>query len=115
MNTKHFNEYELECKCGCGTYLENVALMMALEDVRNHFNAPVTITSSTRCEKHNKKVGGSKNSWHLSGHAADIQVFNVSPRVVHSYLESCSYAGLIGLGKYNSFTHIDTRGYKARW
>jgi uncharacterized protein YcbK (DUF882 family) len=115
MKTKHFDSKEFECKCGCGSYVQNTALLILLEDVRNKFNKPVTINSSTRCEKHNKNVGGSEYSMHLSGHAADIVVKDTHPDSVYRYLNSCGYADLIGLGSYTSFTHVDTRGKRARW
>ena len=115
MNTKHFKSSELECKCGCGSYIPNVALMLLLEDVRERFGKPVSINSSTRCTKHNDSVGGAEFSLHLSGHAADIVVKDTHPDAVYNYLNSCGYADLIGLGSYNSFTHVDTRGKRARW
>lgn len=115
MNTKNFRESEFECKCGCGTYVENAALMILLEDVSERFNKPVFITSATRCEKHNKSVGGSRNSKHLSGEAADIVVKDVLSSAVYSYLDNSPYSEIIGLGKYGDFTHVDARGYHSRW
>jgi uncharacterized protein YcbK (DUF882 family) len=113
--TTNFKKEELECKCGCGSYVENPALLIALEDIRDRFGQAVTITSSTRCSKHNDSVGGAGFSLHLSGHAADIVVNNTLPSAVYNYLNSCAYADLIGLGSYSLFTHIDTRGKRARW
>jgi len=115
MSTKNFNDDEFRCKCGCGSYVENVALLILLESVREHFGVPVTINSSTRCMKHNASVGGTDFSLHLSGHAADIVVSGVSPSMVYRYLDSSGYSNLIGLGWYDGFTHVDTRGTKARW
>ena len=114
MNTKHFQDAELACRC-CGGYIDNVALKMVLEDVREHFNAPVNINCGTRCSLHNNEVGGAEFSWHLSGHAADIVVMGVPPGGVYRYLNNRPYADLIGLGSYSTFTHIDTRGKRARW
>lgn len=115
MITKNFAPSEFFCKCNCGTYNPNAALLIILEDVREHFNSPVKINSSTRCAKHNKEVGGAKASKHLLGQAADIVVIGVDPIHVYKYLNERPYADIIGLGKYNSFTHVDTRGTKARW
>ena len=114
MNTSNFLQSELKCPC-CNKYVPNVALLILLEDVRRFFNSPVLISSSTRCEKHNKDVGGSKGSWHLTGHAADITVKGVEPIDVYRYLNERPYSRVIGLGSYNQFTHVDTRGHKARW
>ncbi len=113
--TKHFKAKEYECKCGCGLYIENIALQVILESVRRHFGAPVTITSSTRCAKHNASVGGTDNSSHLTGHAADIVVKGVDSSMVYRYLDNSGYSNLLGLGRYDDFVHLDTRGTKARW
>ena len=114
MDSKNFKESEFSCKC-CGHYVPNVALMIILEDVREQFGKPVSINSGTRCKKHNKSVGGADNSLHVTGHAADIVVKGIMPSAVSEYLSRTSYSHLIGLGSYNSFTHVDTRGYKAGW
>ena len=111
--SEHFTEKELACPC-CGLYIPDVSLLIALEHVRFTLG-PVTVNSSTRCEKHNKEIGGAERSMHLIGAAADITVKNTSAGVVHSGLDNSGFSNLIGLGKYNTFTHIDVRGYKARW
>ena len=112
--TRHFKQSEFACK-HCGESKPNLALAIILEDVREAFSAPVTINSSYRCEEHNKAVGGATSSQHLLGTAADIVVQGVSPEEVYSYLSIRPYADNIGLGKYNTFTHIDVRGHRARW
>ena len=45
----------------------------------------------------------------------DIVVKDVSPTQVYLYLKNTAYSNLLGLGKYKEFTHVDTRGYAARW
>ena len=121
MITKNFSVNEMTCKCGCGGFIFNAALIVVLEDVRRHFGKSVTISSSTRCTKHNSNVGGkpvtasSTGSKHLSGQAADINVKDVDPSKVYDYLNSCNYSDIIGLGSYSTFTHVDTRGSRARW
>jgi uncharacterized protein YcbK (DUF882 family) len=89
-----------------------------LEVVRAHFNAPITVNSAYRSAEHNAAVGGSKNSQHLLGKAADIVIKGVSPDEVADAIEFLIEMGLMkqgGLGRYNTFTHYDTRGTKARW
>lgn len=109
----HFSRWEFACRCGCSFDSISSELITVLEDVRRHFNAPVTINSGCRCATYNKKVGGVQNSQHVQGIAADIVVQDASPDAVASYLEArhpdC------GIGRYNTFTHIDVRGYAARW
>ena len=114
----HFREAEFDCNhCGKHGDLISKELLDVLEDVRARFKASVTINSGVRCDQHNKAVGGASNSRHKVEHAdaADIVVQDVAPSKVHSYLTS-TYPGKYGIGKYNSFTHIDVRpGGPARW
>lgn len=112
--SRHFNRSEFACKCECGFDTVDVATLKILEEIRRHFNSPITPTSGCRCETYNKTVGGKKNSQHLRGRAADIQVEG------HSTIEIKEYAEYImpdwgGIGLYKTFVHIDTRTSKARW
>lgn len=113
MNTAHFKSYEFACKC-CGKTKLNSELMAVLQLVRIHFNSPVTITSSYRCESHNAAVGGAKNSKHLDGIAADIKVKGFDTIDVYHFLDSI-FPECYGIGYYKSFIHIDVRSNKARW
>lgn len=113
MRTAHFKSSELACKC-CGVTKVNSELMAVLELVRVHFNSPVTINSGYRCEKHNLSVGGSKNSQHMQGTAADIVVKGFEPSEVYHFLSSI-FPNSYGIGGYNTFTHVDVRQSKGRW
>lgn len=112
--SKHFKREEFACP-HCGLDTIDYELVNVLETVREHFNKPVIINSGYRCPAHNAAVGGSENSQHLYGRAADIVVKDVLPEDVHAFLES--YApDKYGLGLYPTWVHIDTRsGPKARW
>ena len=111
----NFRQSEFDCKCGCNETTTNVALRIILEDIRNHFGKPVTITSAQRCVTHNEAVGGVKGSKHVLGEAADIVVYGVVPEVVYDYINSQCYAEFVGMGLYDTFVHIDVRGETARW
>lgn len=110
--SEHFREEEFACRCGCGEKDVSPDLVLLLEAVREHFNAPIHVLSGRRCESHNRAVGGAKHSQHLLGTAADIVIRGVSPDDVFAYLDPIHRGGL---GKYSSFTHLDVRGSKARW
>jgi uncharacterized protein YcbK (DUF882 family) len=112
--TAHFNRSEFACKCGCGFSQPDPELLGVLEMVRSHFKKPVTINSACRCVMHNANEGGSKNSAHLQGIAADIDVKDTSAHDVHKFLFDL-FPGRYGLGKYDTFTHIDVRKIQARW
>ena len=89
-----------------------------LEVLRAHFNAPVTVNSAYRSPEHNAAVGGAKNSQHLLGKAADVVIRGVSPDETADAIEFLIEVGLMkegGVGRYDTFTHYDIRGNKARW
>jgi uncharacterized protein YcbK (DUF882 family) len=111
--SEHFDREEFACKCGCGYDTVDVELIEVLEKVRCYFDAPVTISSGCRCSVHNAAVGGSLNSQHVLGRAADINVNLVKPEEVQKFLKS--HYDSLGIGSYSNFTHVDTRKGKARW
>ncbi len=114
--TYNFNINEFKCK-GTGKMLSkgmDKNLMHKLELLRlDCGNRGVVINSGYRTKKHNKNVGGASNSQHIYGKAADIVVRGVSAGTVYNKATSVFYNG--GVGKYPTFTHVDTRGYKARF
>lgn len=112
--SKHFFRSEFACKCECGQDTVDVQLITVLERLRKHFDSPIVINSGNRCPEYNKLIGGSSNSQHTRGRAADIVVHGVEPSDVQEQLDEW-YPGRYGIGSYNTFTHIDTRNYRARW
>lgn len=112
MLSEHFDRREFACNCGCGFDTVDAELLTLLEKIRVYFGSPVRINSGCRCPDWNKKQGGSPKSQHLTGKAADIVVSGVSPADVADYAEKIN-AG--GIGRYSTFTHIDSRTHKARW
>lgn len=117
--SENFTVKEFCCKGSgcCSTVQIDDKLVKFLQDIRSHFNAPVTINSGYRCAKHNKAVGGASSSYHTKGMAADIAVKGVKPAEVAKYAESI---GVLGIGLYETdkdgyFVHIDTRTNKSFW
>lgn len=75
---KHFKQSEFACKCGCGFNSINLNLVKILDEIREFYGQPLTVTSGCRCRNHNNKVSGSvSNSRHISGKASDIKVKNI--------------------------------------
>lgn len=86
-----------------------------LEDVRSRFGkASIVINSGYRPPAVNAAVGGVSNSQHLYGTAADIVVSGFRPHEVYQHLNQW-HGSKGGLGDGASFTHIDLRGYRARF
>ena len=115
----NFNSIEFDCqgKGCCSQTIINPQLVKYLQKIREHFKAPITITSAYRCSVHNSRVGGAPGSRHSKGDAADIVVKGHSPKEVAQYCESID---IKGIGLYETaadgyFVHIDTRDYQSFW
>lgn len=120
--TNNFDISEFECSCGCkmpNDVKRNVEkLANNLQIVRDILDEPIRVNSGYRCKSYNKDIGGVSNSQHILGNASDLVVSNLSPDKVYTALDRLMDGGFIdqgGLGKYNTFTHYDTRGHEARW
>ena len=99
--------------------LDNLKMLaVQLEIIRAHFNAPVIINSGYRNLDYNRNIGSKDTSQHVKGTAADIVVKDVSPDEVADAIEFLINTGMLkegGVGRYNTFTHYDIRGTRARW
>ena len=110
---KWFKEKEFACKC-CGQLplstssgqapRENVKALVSevLDPVREKLGMPIVVNSGYRCEKHNKDVGGVKNSQHLKGEAADIHCAD-NERLKQLIIENGKFDQLI---TYPTFLHV---------
>ena len=114
MLSEHFARYEFECRCGCGFDTVDAETLMVLEDVREWAGAPVHINSACRCLKYNRKVGSTDLSQHPKARAVDFTVEGKTPLEVYTYLIK-KYHGKYGIGRYETFTHFDSRAVIARW
>jgi hypothetical protein len=87
----------------------------ALEEIRVIFgNKPIEIVSWYRDPATNLQVGGTKNSRHLTGDGVNFIVHGLSPQQVYAQLDPW-WGARGGLASATKFTHIDARGYRARW
>lgn len=89
-----------------------------LDEIRARLQAPVRILSCYRSPAYNGCVGGARNSLHGKFNAVDWRCeagtaadwHRVAQEVRRANLE---FAG--GIGRYQSFCHVDTRGANADW
>lgn len=100
----HFTRDEFACKC-CGECRIRPELFNRLNLARDDLGEPIIITSGFRCKSHNERVGGSFNSSHLQGYAADIHVHSSSYR--YRLLQALEINGFNRFGIGKSFIHID--------
>lgn len=115
----HFKLSEFKCKDGMavpkGYYANCQKLMNLLEEIRTACgNKAITINSGYRTPSYNEKVDGAPQSQHLYAAAADIRVVGMSASEVYKLCDKL-VGSRGGVGKYSSFTHVDVRGYRARW
>jgi len=120
--TLNFSKAEFESKDGAlmpPKVLENINILaVQLQALRNQINKPIMVISGYRSPKHNKAIGGVKNSQHLLGRACDIIVQGMTPIEVTADIEGLILSGKMldgGIGTYSDFTHYDFRGKKTRW
>lgn len=113
IKINHFKVSEFRCK-HCKELVLDINLLLKLEELRTLIgHRPITINSGYRCSIYNKRISGAKNSQHLYGKAADIKATGISIKELGRYADKIFSKGGVGYG--NTFIHVDTRGYKARW
>jgi uncharacterized protein YcbK (DUF882 family) len=111
----HFTTREFECKCkrsDCRETKVDQNLIHVLQELRSTVGRAIVVTSGYRCEAHNAAVGGSPNSQHKRGTAADIVIAGETPEQTYERLDPVH---LGGLGRYDTFTHVDTRPTRVRF
>ena len=104
MKLKHFEMKEFACPC-CGKVRMDGEFLKTLDMLREICGFPFRITSGYRCEKHNKEIGGVKDSAHVKGLAVDIAVGSSSQR--YEIVENGIGLGIGRYGLAKSFVHID--------
>lgn len=113
--TKDLDFEDFSCRCGCGANDTSVVLILKLQEVVG-LAGRLKINSGTRCIAHNEEVGGAKQSFHLTGHAADIKA--VESGLIELYM-ACERVGFPGLIWSGDHVHVDigdrvVRGHKAQ-
>lgn len=91
----NFHKDEFSCPC-CGAFNIDPNLILALQAVRDELGLALTVSSGTRCFKHNEEVGGSKLSDHLLGKAVDIACHqgHIRRRIVSAALKQFPTIGI---------------------
>lgn len=92
--------------------------LRVIDAMASRMRAPVSeLLSIYRSPTYNRAVRGRSRSQHLENRAVDVRFKGVSPytvsKVARSIRSQGKFAG--GVGRYSSFTHVDTRGNNADW
>ena len=111
----YFKENEYTCKCGCGLSKLHPTTLLLANITRNFYDRPMKVNSGCRCNDHNQKVKGAKNSSHTPRpdgwcYAMDISCTNSSDRFF--LIEAMRKAGINRIGIHESFVHFDNDPHK---
>ena len=109
----YFREHEFKCKCGCGLADMQKSFMDMLLSARKIAGRPFVINSGCRCPEHNKNVGGTDRSDHLTGHGADIEVGSGRNRWIIE--DALIKVGFIRIGHGQEFIHAGNRPGNPVW
>lgn len=120
--TLNISRHECACNCGCGFDTVDIETAKIVQECCNHIadslgvqKVVLHINSWCRCVEWNIHECGFKDSKHLLGIAVDFWIEGIDPELVYEYLNR-KYPGRYGIGKYKTFTHLDTRSNEcARW
>lgn len=103
----NFKIKEFKCKDGSDEILLDSSFVSTkLQAIRYKFGKPVKVNSAYRTKAYNKKVGGASNSYHMQGRAFDICIEGVNLDEICKYAQSI---GVLGIIRYNTFVHLDSR------
>lgn len=92
-----------------------IRIARVMEDVRDKLGGkPIKINSWYRDPTTNRRVGGASRSRHLTGDAVDFVLPGTHPYTIYDKLNRW-WGSRGGLASATVFTHIDARGYYARW
>ena len=96
-----------------------IPTLKVLEWLRAETGDPIFINSGYRDPQYNAVVGGESESLHMAFNACDIHAAQ-SPKVIAKKLLTHPQAAKLGIGCYDGFTHVDSRGMigrpaPARW
>jgi len=99
---------------------DNIAdTLEVMDDIAGDMKQDVKeIISLYRSPAYNAKCRGARpNSWHKKNYAMDVQMYDSTWKVysLAKYYRDKKRKFKGGIGRYSSFTHIDTRGYNATW
>jgi len=97
---------EFECRDGSHQVVLHRELLERLQTLRDALGRPVIINSGYRNQEHNTAVGGSPDSYHLRGMAADIRVPGMSPASLAAAARKVGFRCVI---VYASFIHVNVR------
>ena len=92
-------------------------LAAVLDEVRDRINSPIILTSIYRSKPYNTAIGGAAGSRHMEFDAADFRSPGASVSQLAAIARDIRNSGRFqgGIGVYDTFLHVDTRGENKDW
>ena len=82
-------------------------LVKSIKSAERHFGRPAVVTSGYRSPRHNRRIGGAKNSMHVRCLAADVQMAGVSKWALATYFRQQPGRGGVGTYCHTTAVHVD--------
>lgn len=101
-----FTEFDSPDEKDSGEKYMQKEFLRVLTEVRIAADIPFKINSGYRTIKHNKKVGGSKDSAHTNGYAVDIVANTSATRF--KIVQAALATGITRIGIGKTYVHLDT-------
>ncbi len=110
METKHFKDHELACKC-CGINDVRESSLLRMERVRQLVKKPFTFNSAYRCPIHEAAVDGSFGA-HPLGAGFDVRCSGTLYLQIFAAALKCGFTGYgssqkLGTSHHHRFLHLD--------
>jgi len=106
-----FAPEEVACR-HCGELIIHFESMDCLQALRTRLGKPLILNSAYRCLDWNHLCSGSPRSKHLLGKAFDL---DLAGHDRDELVAAALAVGFRGIGKYDTFLHIDVRPTPATW
>ena len=94
-------------------YLDR-SLLGKLIVIAQRMGTSFVINSGYRSPQYNKRIGGASKSQHMKGTAIDVSMAGRSNEFKKDFIVKASQQGILGIGVYGSFIHIDI-GSRRYW
>jgi len=111
----NFTVQEFASKDGNEIVLFKPSIVRVAQSIRDKVGVPIKLNSAFRTYTHNKAVGGADGSKHPLGEALDFDTpegMTTEQFLIEILL---TIGNNYGIGLYESFVHVDDRGYSAFW
>lgn len=101
----NYSEFDSPDLPGSGHRYMNPEFLKMLDNARHYAGVPFKINSGYRSKEHNFRIGGSKQSSHMKGLAADISAKSSLYR--YKIINALLAAGFTRIGIADTFIHVD--------